>query len=220
MTSPVSNSFFTFDKPEFDGVSDRLLQGVKESYGEEVLQTVSNQAEVYKQEMVQLAGLMMPELREVLARQRREYGIYEGKFVAQFPVEQKAANIDDAPTHNREGERDHGRIDYRLHKSARLSAVSRQHILQRGQEFRDGETSSFHSYQQVARDKRELDLCWSKQMETKMKKCSDEKREIALQQEQKKLGLLEEKGGPFTSAEQVETFPESPLDEKDKKKKK
>ena len=42
-----------------------------------------------------------------------------------------------------------------------------------------------------------------------------------MRQEQKKLGLLEElkeTGGPFTSAEQVEMFLESPLDEKDKKK--
>ena len=60
-------------------------------------------------------------------------------------------------------ERDHGWIDYFLHKSAKLSAVSRQHILQRCKYFRQGATSSFRSYRQVAKDKRELELLWSKQ---------------------------------------------------------
>ena len=139
-------------------MSEELLGGVKESYGEEVLETVTSVAEEYKKEVVKLAGLMLPELREVLARQRRDYGIDEELFPPQFPVEQQADNIEDAPTHNMAGERDHGFIDYRLHKSAKLSAVSRQHILQWCKDFRKGATSNFRSYRQAAKDKRELEL--------------------------------------------------------------
>ena len=55
-----------------------------------------------------------------------------------------------------------------------------------------------------------------------MKKGSDSKRELALLQERKKLGLLEdlkEVGGPFTSAEQVDNYLSvATLEEKEKKK--
>ena len=92
---------------------------------------------------------MLPELRD--------YIIYEDKFPAQYPMEEPASNIEDAPTHNIAGERDHKWIDNRLHKSAKFSAVSRQHILQRCKEFRDDSTSSLRSYRQMANDKHELD---------------------------------------------------------------
>lgn len=221
MDNDVTDNFFSFEKPEYDGVSEELLGGVKESYGVEVLETVTSLAEEYRTEVMKLAGLMLPELREVLARQRRDYGVDEERFPPQFPVEQQASNIEDTPTHNMAGERDHGWIDYRLHKSAKLSAVSRQHILQRCKEFREGATTSYRSYKQAAKNKRELELLWSNQMKEKMKEGSDNKREMAIMQERKKLGLLEdlkEVGGPFTSAEQVESFLATSMDEKEKKK--
>jgi hypothetical protein len=221
MDKDVSDNFFSFEKPEYNGVSEELLEGVKESYGLEVLDNVTRVAEEYRTEVVKLAELTVPELREVLARQRRDYGIDEKRFPPQFPVEQQAANIEDAPTHNMAGERDHGWIDYRLHKAAKLSAVSRQHILQRNKEFREGATSSFRSYRQAAKDKRDLELFWTDQMKQKMSQGSDSKREMALIQEQKKLGLLEElkeAGGPFTSAEEVEAYLLTTLPEKEKKK--
>ena len=221
MDKDVIDFFFNFNKPEFDGVSEEMLIAVKESYGIEVLSHVAKLAVEYKTEVIKLAGLTVPELREVLARQRRDYGIDEERFPPQFPVEQQAANIEDAPTHNMAGERDHGWIDYRLHKAAKLSAVSRQHILQRCKEFRDGTTSSFRSYRQAAKDKQDLELFWSDQMKQKMRQGSDSKREMAIIQEQKKLGLLEElkeAGGPFTSAEQVEAYLVMTLEEKKKKK--
>ena len=53
-----------------------------------------------------------------------------------------------------------------------------------------------------------------------VRKGSDDKREMALMQVRKRLGLLEdlkEVGGPFTSAEQVESFLTDSADEKKKK---
>ena len=170
MAKDVSDDFFDFTKPSYEGVSERMLKGVKESYGVEVLDSVTSMAKEYKVEVLKLVKLMTPELREVLARQRRDYGIDEEKFPAQFPVELQADNIEDTPTHNMAGERDHGWIDFRLHKSAKLSAVSRQHILQRCKEIRSGSTSSFRSYRQAAKDKRELELFWTETMKERMKR--------------------------------------------------
>ena len=209
MAKEVTENFYSFGKPEYEGVSERMLQGVKESYGVTVLEIVTAIGKEYKDEVSKLATLMLPELREVLARQRRDYGIDEEKFPAQFPVEQQAPNIDDTPTHNMAGERDHGWIDFRLHKSAQLGAVSRQHILQRCKEFREEAASSFRSYKQAAKDKRDLELFWTRTMKQKMKEGSDEKRETAIMNERKKLGMLEELksgGGPITSAEEVDAF--------------
>ena len=150
MAKDVSGDFFDFTKPSYEGVSERMIKGVKESYGVEVLDSVTSMAKEYKVEVLKLVKLMTPELREVLASKRRDYGIEEEKFPAQFPVELQADNIQDTPTHNMAGERDHGWIDFRLHNSAKLSAVSRQHILQRCKEIRSGSTSSFRSYRQAA----------------------------------------------------------------------
>ena len=209
MAKVVTENFYKFVMPEYDGVSERMLKGVKESYGIEVLETVTTMAKEYKDEVFKLATLMLPELRDVLARQRRDYGIDQEKFPSQFPVEEQAANIDDTPTHNMAGERDHGWIDFRLHKSAQLSAVSRQHILQRCKELRENATSSFRSYKQAAKDKRDLELFWTRTMKERMKEGSDEKRETAIIHERKKLNMLEElksAGGPFTSVEEVDDF--------------
>ena len=222
MAKDVSDSFFDFTRPSYEGVSERMLKGVKESYGTEVLDSVTSMAKEFKVEVLQLVKLMTPELREVLARQRRDYGIDEKKFPAQYPVELQASNIEDTPTHNMAGERDHGWIDFRLHKSAKLSAVSRQHIIQRCKEIRSGSTSSFRSYRKAAKDKRELELFWTETMKERMRKGSDEKREIALIQERKKLSMLEELkecGGPFTSAEEVDVFLANTTQDEKKKKK-
>ena len=209
MSDKITESFYTFEKPEFSGVSSGLLEGVKESYGKDVLAAVTVDAQIHKGEVMKLATVIVPHLQTVLARQRRDYGIDEQRFPAQYPVEKQAANIDDTPVNNIAAERACGKIDYRLHKSKELGAVSRQNILQRCKELRDGNTPSFRGYREAARLKGEIELVWSEKMKAKIKQGSDEKRELALRQERKRLNGLEElkaAGGPFTSAEDVETF--------------
>ena len=206
----------------FVGVKESLFEGVKKSYGSEVLAAVTEVAQDHKDEVLKLAKVMMPHLQTVLARQRRDYGIDEERFPAQYPVEEQASNIDDTPVNNIAAERACGKIDYRLHKSKELSAVSRQNILQRCKDLRTGETSSFRGYREAAKLKGELELNWSKQMKTRLKEGSDEKRELALKQERKRLDGLESLkviGGPFTSAEEVEFYLAdlNPQNEKNKK---
>ena len=86
---------------------------------------MSEVGEQYKEEVLQLAKLMLPEMKKVLAKQRREYGIDEEAFPARFPVEQQAAQIDDTPVHTVGMERQCGMIDYGLHKLGTLDSVSR-----------------------------------------------------------------------------------------------
>ena len=80
-----------------------------------VLEAVKNITKKCEKIVISLANLCLPELRTVLARQRRDYGISED-FPAQYPVEQQAANIDEAPVHNVVAETICGMVDYRLKK--------------------------------------------------------------------------------------------------------
>ncbi|XP_057709633.1 uncharacterized protein LOC130927686 [Corythoichthys intestinalis] len=205
----VPEDFYTFNKPVFDGVEDDLLEGVKLSYKEEVLEAVTKVAREHVEEVTKLASVMLPHMRTVLARQRRDYSIDDERFPAQYPVEEQAANVDETPVTNLAAERACGKVDYRLHKTRSLQAVSRQMILQRCKELREDQTPSFRGYREAAMAKRELELTWTSSMKERMQKGSDERREASLQHERKKLESLEklkESGGHFTSAEEVDTF--------------
>ena len=142
---------------------------VKKSYGEEVLEAVKNITKKCEKEVISLANLCLPELRTVLARQRRDYGISED-FPAQYPVEQQAANIDEAPVHNLDAERNFGKVDYRLKKIQSMEVVSRSRILQRAKDFiEEKETKAFRTVKKEAEAKREVELAWSLKMKDKMK---------------------------------------------------
>ncbi|KAJ8395919.1 hypothetical protein AAFF_G00026270 [Aldrovandia affinis] len=68
----ISNDFTRFTKPEYPGVSDDLFTGVKKTYKEEVLNSVSDLAAEHVEEVKKLTNLMLPHLQTVLARQRRD----------------------------------------------------------------------------------------------------------------------------------------------------
>ena len=104
----------------------------------EVVETVVDVANECKSEVVNLTNLMMPELKIVLARQRRDYGIEEESFPVEYPVEEQASNVDDTPVHNIGMERQCGKVGHRLLKLGNLKADSRSIILQRAKEMREG----------------------------------------------------------------------------------
>ena len=87
-------------------------------------------ANEYLEDVVELTNLMLPHLQQVLARQRRDYGIDEKSFPQQYPVEEQASNIDDTPVHNIGMERQCGKVNYRLQNLGTLPAVSKSIILQ------------------------------------------------------------------------------------------
>ena len=204
---PVSDNFTKFTTPEYPGVSDDLFNGVKKTYTEEVLNSVSDMAAEHLEEVRKLTNLMQPHLQTVLARQRRDHGIDEENFSMTYPVSDQASKIDETPVHNIGMERQCGKVDYRLKKLRTLSAVSRSIILQKSQELRAGQIPSFRGFRAAAQAKREVELNWSKDMKTKFQSGADQKQEMAQRKERKRLDMLDKLktlGGPFTDSGEVE----------------
>lgn len=222
MSQEVSIEFFSFKKPHFPGISDGLFRGIIESYNEDVVNVVIENAEEHKSDVVKLANFILPELRTVLARQRKDYGLSD-EFPEEYPVNEQASNVDDTPVHNLAMERQNATADYRLHKLKSLASVGRSMVLQRTTELRDGSgsTRTFRSFKEEMNRRREVELRWSKKMEEKFAAGANEKQVVAQNQERKRLNMMEELkllGGPFTNEDEVKQVLQSSMDEKLKKK--
>ena len=217
MAKPIDVSFFLCEEPVLEGVGSGLFQAVKENYGLEVVGSVVQLAKEFTEEVVKVANLTMEEARIVLARQRRDYGIDEDQFPAQYPVMEQATNINDTPVNNVVCERTCGKVDYRLQKLKNLEAVSRSIILQQTQSMRSEKPSNFQGELESVK---ELKLSWSQMMKDKQDKGSDEKQEVARQKEEKRLDTLEflkSEGGPFTDAREVSIYlSQNDIDNKEK----
>ena len=125
MARPITSNFFLLQQPLLDGVGSDLFNAVKENYGLDVVESVVQTAKEYMGEAMMVANLTMEELRIVLARQRRDYGIDEEKFPAEFAVLAQAEKIADTPGTNVGMERSCAKVDYRLKKFKNMEAVSR-----------------------------------------------------------------------------------------------
>ena len=219
---PVTDAFITFIKPEYAGVSEELFSGVKENYGKEVLKVVSELAEDHIEDVRKLTNLMLPELQTVLARQRKDYGIDQDEYEMEYPVFEQAENIDETPVHNIDMERQCGKVDYRLKKYRTLSATSRSIILQKSKQLREGKTTSFRGFKDIAQAKKNLELEWLKSTKEKFEKGADQKQEVAQRMERKRLNMLDtlkSSGGPFTDSREVKMFlKDNKLDDKAKQK--
>ena len=208
MAESVTDDFFTLCLPWFDCVSEDLFTGVIESYNKDVVEAVKSVSEMYMEQCVALANLMMPELKVVLARQRRDYGLSE-EFKPEYPVEQQASMIDDTPVHNLGMERLCGLVGYRAKKLQDLEAVSRSIILDSSGKLRKDSEISFRSFRKQTNEVKKLKLQWSESMKEKFSAKLDEKQAVALTEESKRLDLLEElkmSGGPFTTSQQVDEY--------------
>ena len=116
LTVKVDVNIISLAKPIFAGVSEKLFEEVKSSYGKEVVEVMREVAEDHMEDVVLLIKHMLPEMATTLARQRWDYGLDEKLYSAQFPVEKQANQIDDTPTNNMDMERLMGLIDQRLKK--------------------------------------------------------------------------------------------------------
>ncbi|QQP50794.1 Hypothetical protein FKW44_011922, partial [Caligus rogercresseyi] len=188
---PISDNYTTFTTPEYPVVSDKLFSSVKKTYTEEVLNSVSDVAAEHLDEVKKLTDLMLPHLKTVLARQRRDYGIDEETFPMDYPVSEQASNIDGTPVHNIGMERQCGKVDYRLKKLGTLNAVSRSIILQKSQELRNGQVPSFRGFKAAAQAKREVELNWTERMKEKFERGAEEKQEMAQRKERRRLNMLD-----------------------------
>ena len=219
---PVTNAFITFIKPEYAGVSEELFSGVKEDYGKEMLKAVSDLAEDHIDDVRKLTNLMLPELQTVLARQRKDYGINQDEYEMEYPIFEQAENIDETPVHNIGMERQCGKVDYRLKKFRTIASTSRSLILQRSKQLREGTTTSFRGFKDIAQAKKDLELEWLKSTKEKFEKGADQKQEVAQRMERKRLNMLDtlkSSGGPFTVSQEVEIFlKDNNLDDRAKQK--
>ena len=80
------------------------LNGVKKTYTEEVLNSVSEMATEHLEEVDKLTNLMLPHLQTVLARQRRDYGIDEEAFPMDYPVSDQTSKTDETCAQHWNGE--------------------------------------------------------------------------------------------------------------------
>ena len=92
----VTEDFFTFKEPWFDCVPQNLFDAVKASYSKQVVEAIESVASEYLPECITLCNFILPELKVVLGRQRRDYGISK-EFPAQYPVEKQASKVDETP---------------------------------------------------------------------------------------------------------------------------
>ena len=209
MKNEIDNTFFTFDDdPWFTAVSSETSQNVKKSYNLDVVDAVRSVAEQNMDECIKLANLMLPELRTVLARQRRDYNLSD-EFEVEYPVEDQAANPDDTPVHNLGMERLCGKTDYRAKKLKQLEAVSRSLIIDATGSLRKDCKESFRQFRKEAEIIQNLKMEWSQKMQDRFKAKLTEKQAVAMHKEENRLGILEElkeSGGPFTCSEQVDAF--------------
>ena len=220
MNTKVDISFFSFEEPRFSAVSKELFEGVKRSYGSSVVEAVSSFSNDFGEEAVKLVNLLLPEMRKVLGRQRRDYGLDPTAFPVEFPVEEQAENVDDCPVTNLEMERFCGKVDYRVTKLKTLEAVSKSMILEKAKE-KAGKKSSFRSFKQETLARREVDLAWSEKMKEKFKEHAEVKQINSMAKERKrleKLDKLKRLGGPFTDADEVKVYvADDDVTEKEKK---
>ena len=209
----ATSEFFSLDNPVLESVSAERFAGVIASYGPVVVTAIRDAAAEQMDDCVALLNLMLPDLRTVLARQRRDYGLSE-EFPAEFPVEEQAANVDQSPCNNIAMERTFGMADYRLQKLRNLSAVSRSMILARGADLRGDKESNFRGFKEEVVKKRELELKWQKRTQEKFAEGASARQQVAQVKERKRLNMLDtlkKEGGPFTTAEQVQQY----LDQED-----
>ena len=82
-----------------------------------------------------------------IGKARRDYGLDEEQFPAQFPVEKQASKIDDTPTNNMDMERLMGLTDNQVKKLQNLSVASRSIILKKTMSIKEtSDMSSFRSF--------------------------------------------------------------------------
>ena len=86
----VTKEFFLFDNSWFEAVSADMLGGIKRGYNSKVVGTVKAEAMGNIDDCIMLVNFIMPELRTVHGRQRRDYGFCED-FVEEFPVEMQTS---------------------------------------------------------------------------------------------------------------------------------
>ena len=210
----VDRSFFEFNVPKLDGVSSDLFAGVKkDAYGHNVVTSVKQIASAYENECISLVKVILPDLAEVLARQRGKYYGF-GDYPSEYPVfdQVEGGRIDKAPVNNLEMERRCGDMDNKLkRKSNNLEAASSSIVINKVFAMMPdlSELPDFHTMGPVVKKIDEIKMEWSERQKVLSAAGLNNKEAELLLKEQKKLNdlqLLRDAGGPYVSADEVDTY--------------
>ena len=218
MTTEIDASFFEMLQPTFEGVSKQMFDSVKKNeYAGDILDAVSDTAMEHIEDCIMLANIVRKKMGDVLAQQRGSYYGFGG-VAKEFYVFDQHENVDAAPTHNLEQERQCGGHDNRLQKKVNLQAVSRGNILKLTTNLcdQDGEKDKFRKMNSVVKAIEKVQSDW-KCLQDELKESRLSAKETrTLHVENRKLGILEflkSAGGPFTDASDIDRYLESEKDQ-------
>ena len=96
----ISEDFFKLQTSWYPVILDELFDNVIKGYKTRVLQSMKEYALHHLDQAVKLENFFHPDLADILARQRKDYGLSD-KFEAEFPVENLSQHADvNSPINN------------------------------------------------------------------------------------------------------------------------
>ena len=208
-TFSVDEEFFKFVEPAFESVTPKIFKQVLKEYKIDVLNSVKEVAELHLKDCITLANKMIPQMADLLARQRGKHYDF-GNYPREYLVFDQCEDIDNTPVHNLQMERQCGDIDHRLKQKANINVVNRGTILKNTENLRGSTPSKeFRKMGPVFEDLSEIKHEWNVRQKELESFGLEKKEANLLQRENRKLIILDKlksQGGPFTSEEQVQAY--------------
>ena len=209
----LDENFFVFNENAFD-FPQQLFHGCKLKYHEDVVGSVFKEAKAHMDDCIKLANFVLPMIKNTVISQRgSEYGFCSKP--SDFPVLEQAKNIDDVPQNNLHMESYCGRVAAYAEKLGTLESASRAMIFH-GTESLANESlatecvskplSSFRDRLEIVKS---VKIEWSARQKQLLENGMTKKQAQILQTESfknKTLRILKDLGGPFTCAEEVDSF--------------
>ena len=212
----VPEEIFTESKPK-----PILLESLEEGYTQ------------YSEEVTVLLKIMLKSFADGFAHQKG--AIFGFGETADKPTEKNVAKIctmtkdeidtldKNVQTHNIGEERNVGMVNYELsiRGKGNLDSVSRKLVLNRSADLLKENCNSFKNYRKAAADIKKIRVEWNEKMKELEQKGFDAKEALNLKKDASKLKDLEflknqDIPGPFSSAEEVDKYLESPKSDKAK----
>ena len=207
----ITDEFFELAEPHFSSViSLNFFQHMKNHhyFNNSVIFAVQQAYIEHPDKCILLANKLRTRLATTLERQRGAAFGFGEIADPKLYVFNQAKNVDKAPSHNIELERQCGDQDHRQSKKPCLAATSRGNILKQTTEMRmqHADPGAFRDFKGVVQIIDTLELEWSEKQERLRAEGLKKKEQQSLRLEEsriKTLSLLREAGGPFVTASEV-----------------
>ena len=208
LNEKITEDFFSFDENVY-GFSEHYFKGCKDKYHLDLVNRVNEVSTENINDCINLANFILPSIKKTIISQRGgEYG-FSGENSA-FPIQEQASNIDDVPHHNLQMESQCGRAASLVNKLGTLEAASRSMIFHGTEkltsEFENKPLESFRDRLEIVKS---VKLEWSERQKQLLENGLSNKQAQLLQAEtfkNKLLRTVKDFGGPFTCAEEIDSF--------------